>query len=128
MQAYKRTIVYFYFNHPAIIDEGGTLSLLDFQNAQNKTFLDSTAVNEFVLNNASDPKIFQGDILTDESDNFIIGNDSLNDLITQEDRKWDQRSGPFVIIPFTIPSGLIDKERAEIARAIWELRSKTCIK
>ena len=110
------------------VDEGGVLSLLDFQNAQNKTFLEITVDNEFRLNNASNSMIFEGDLLTDESDNLISGNESLHDLITQEDRKWDLRSGPFIIIPYTIPSGLTDQERAEIARAIWELRSKTCIK
>ena len=58
-----------------------------------------------------------------KSDNF-----SLNDFVTNKDYKWDNRSGPFLKLPYTLPNGLSSYDKAQIARAVWEFRSKTCVK
>ena len=53
---------------------------------------------------------------------------SLNDFVTNKDYKWNNRSGPFLKLPYTIPNNLGKYDKAQIARAIWEFRSKTCVK
>ena len=77
--------------------------------------------NEIALNNLSIPGIFEGDIEYDTDHD-------LGDIVSQTVRKWNTKSGPFVIIPYTIPSKLTQKQRVQIAKAIREFRTKTCIK
>ena len=81
-----------------------------------------------MFNNITDSNIFEGDIEVDNIDDFENDFSSLNDFVTNEDYKWNMRSGPFLKLPFTIPSGLSTDDKAQIARVVWEFRSKTCVK
>ena len=109
-------------------DESGSLTAIDFQNAQNISFLEPTTRYESIFNNLSDTNLFEGDIEVDHIDDFENDVVSLNDFVTNNDYKWSNRSGPFLKLPFTLPSGLSTVDKAQIARAVWEFRSKTCVK
>ncbi len=109
-------------------DEEGILSPQDFHNAQNITFIGVATQNEISFNNLNDSSIFEGDIEVDETDNLRPFNSSLDDIVSQVERIWNTRNGPFVEIPYTIPNGITDHGKAEVARAIFEFRSKTCVK
>ena len=119
--------LYFVFSETSD-DEGGSLSADDFRNAQNISFLEQTIRDESIFNNLTNSNIFEGDIEVDNIEDF--GNDfsSLNDFVSNNDYKWNMRSGPFLKLPFTIPSGLSTDDKAQIARVVWEFRSKTCVK
>ena len=109
-------------------DEGGTLTAEDFQNAQNSSFLVPTTRDESIFNNLTDSNLFEGDLEVDNIDDFKNIISSLNDFVTNKDYKWNNRSGPFLKLPYTIPDGLGKYDKAQIARAVWEFRSKTCVK
>ena len=109
-------------------DESGSLSAVDFQNAQNKSFLEPTTRHESIFNNLTDTNLFEGDIEVDHIDDFENEVFSFNDFVSNNDYKWNNRSGPFLKLPYTLPSGLSTGDKAQIARAVWEFRSKTCVK
>ena len=97
---------------------GGTLSEVDYQNAENGTF--HRVVDGFEMNNDSSPNIFQGDIFLDELD--FIG-----EVTTNIDKKWP-KTGDVVIVPFTFPSDATKQQKADIATVVKEFGSKTCIR
>ena len=109
-------------------DEGGSLSEDDFRNAQNISLLEQTTRDESIFNNLTNNNIFEGDIEVDNVEDFQNDFSSFNDFVTNESYKWNMRSGPFLKLPFTIPSGLSTEDKAQIARVVWEFRSKTCVK
>ena len=119
--------LYFVFSETSD-DEGGSLSADDFRNAQNISFLEQTIRDESIFNNLTNSNIFEGDIEVDNIEDFENDFSSLNDFVSNNDYKWNMRSGPFLKLPFTIPSGLSTDDKAQIARVVWEFRSKTCVK
>ena len=99
-------------------DLGGSLSEEDYQNAENGTYY--RIATGFEMNNDSSLNIFQGDILLDELD-------FLGEVTTNSNKKWP-KTGEFVILPFTFPSGATKNHKADIAKVVQELESKTCIR
>lgn len=81
-----------------------------------------------MLDSFTDDSVFEGDIEIDETDDLGNDNVSLSDFTTHKEYKWDTKVGPFLKIPFTIPDGLCDQDKAQIARAVQEFRSKTCVR
>ena len=111
-----------------IDEEGGWLSLEDFHNAQNVTFLQPTTENENSFNALNESMLYEGDIVYDNTDDIGDNVNFTSDTISEEKYKWTTKNGPFLIVPVAIPQGLSDQDKAQIAKAIWEFRSKTCIK
>lgn len=69
-------------------------------------------------------KVVEGDMmLYDTYDNEM----ELGDAISSPIRLWI-KNGTDVIIPYTVPNGLSDHEKAQIERAISEFNMKTCIR
>ena len=91
---------------------------MDYENAKNVTF--QRIAKGFETNNDSDLEIFEGDIILDDYD-------YTGEVTTDVDKKWP-KNGDVVIIPFTFPADASEQERADIARAVQEFESKTCIR
>jgi hypothetical protein len=72
--------------------------------------------------------LFEGDIELDETDDIGDNSESRSDIISNDKYKWTSKEGPFIKVPYTIPDGLLEQQKAQVARAIWEFRWKTCIK
>ena len=72
--------------------------------------------------------LFEGDIEMDDTDNLGDDNESFGDFVTQKEYKWNTRLGPFLLLPYTIPQGLSNQDKAQIAKMIWMYRSTTCVK
>ena len=72
--------------------------------------------------------MFEGDIELDSENDIEIDIDSLGAFVTEQNLKWPSKSEHFLLLPYTIPSNLLEDEKAQIAGAIWEFRKKTCIK
>ena len=109
-------------------DESGTLSAVDFENAITRSSTAATVNDEWILNNSNDATLFEGDIEL-ESENDIETDDGLlGAFVTEQNLKWPSKSEHFLLLPYTIPSNLLEDEKAQIAGAIWEFRKKTCVK
>ena len=83
---------------------------------------------ESLYNNITDINLFEGDIELDSTDDFGNDNSSVRDFVTEKDYKLTNKSGAFLMLPFTLPNGLTKQEKVQIKRATWEFRSKTCVK
>ena len=104
-------------------DEGGSLSLEDFKNAKDMDFSGEGDQDE-----DGSPDRFEGDIDLSHSDkNAMDTGVKLREVVGSASRKWPKRYG-FVKVPYTLPSGLSMKRKADIAKAIIEFETKTCIR
>ncbi len=96
------------------------MAQLDYENAQNPSFIDEATQAEFLLNLKSIQNIFEGDIEYDSDSD-------LPDNVNRQTLKW-QKDNHFVKIPYTFPSTASSKDKAKIAKTIIEFRRKSCIK
>ena len=102
-------------------NEGGTLNIDDYRNAENPSFISVATGDELTLNADNSTLLFEGDL---EFEN----DDELSDFVTSTTLKWNTKVEPFLLIPYTIPAGLSVQNKAQIAKTVREFRIKTCVK
>ena len=98
--------------------EGGSLSDEDFMHALDPNFVDTKEIHDENM----DPNLFEGDI-----ENYNEETAAARSVVTGQQWKWPKKNG-IVSVPFTFPSGLDSKTKAEIARVVQEYKDKTCIR
>jgi hypothetical protein len=102
-------------------NEGGTLDIEDYRNAENPMFVNIATGDELTLNAENGTILFEGDLVFDN-------NDELADFVASTTFKWNTKVEPFLLIPYTFPAGLSVQNKAQIAKTVREFRIKTCVK